>query len=64
MRLRKRLGDFLHSDGVEFSADNTDDEGFIYMESGEDKARVYYSKPEARKQNISTAPGENGKYPR
>ena len=39
------LGDYLYTDGVEFSADNTDDEGFIYMESGEDRATIYYSKP-------------------
>ena len=57
------LGDSLYADGVEFSADNTDDEGFIYMESGEDKATIYYSKPEAHGHNISKTPGENGKYP-
>ena len=57
------LGDFLGADGVEFSADNTDDEGFIYMESGEDRATIYYSKPEAHRHNISTSPGENGGYP-
>ncbi|MBP5473083.1 MAG: hypothetical protein J6Y12_10455, partial [Lachnospiraceae bacterium] len=53
----------LYTDGVEFSADNTDDEGFIYMESGEDRATIYYSKPEAHGHNISKTPGENGKYP-
>lgn len=57
------LGDYLYTDGVEFSADNTDDEGFIYMESGEDRATIYYSKPEAHGHNISKTPGENGKYP-
>ena len=57
------LGDYLYTDGVEFSADNTDDEGFIYMESGEDRATIYYSKPEAHRHNISKTPGENGKYP-
>lgn len=57
------LGDFLGADGVEFSADNADDEGFIYMESGEDKATIYYSKPEAHRHNISASSGENGNYP-
>ena len=57
------LGDYLYAYGVEFSADNTDDEGFIYMESGEDRATIYYSKPEAHRHNISKTPGENGKYP-
>ena len=57
------LGDYLYTDGVEFSADNTDDEGFIYMESGEDRATIYYSKPEAHRHNISSSSGENGNYP-
>ena len=57
------LGDSLYAEGVEFSADNADDEGFIYMESGEDRATIYYSKPEAHRHNISETPGENGKYP-
>ena len=57
------LGDYLYTDGVEFSADNTDDEGFIYMESGEDRATIYYSKPEAHRHNISTSTGENGSLP-
>lgn len=57
------LGESLYAEGVEFSADNTDDEGFIYMESGEDKATIYYSKPEAHRHNISSSSGENGNYP-
>ena len=57
------LGDSLYADGVEFSADNADDEGFIYMESGEETATVYYSKSESHRHNISTSPGENGGYP-
>lgn len=57
------LGDSLYADGVELSADNADDEGFIYMESGEDKATIYYSKPEAHRHNISSSSGENGNYP-
>ena len=57
------LGDFLGADGVEFSADNCDNEGFIYMESGEETATVYYSKPESHRHNISTSTGENGSLP-
>ncbi len=47
------LGDYLHADGVEFSADNADDEGFIYMEDGANSATIYYSKPDAHRHNIS-----------
>ncbi len=57
------LGDYLSAEGNEFSADNADDEGFIYLGSGDEKATVYYSKPDAHRHNISDASDVTGMYP-
>jgi hypothetical protein len=57
------LGDYLKTEGVEFSADNVDDEGFIYLNDGENSMTVYYSDPDAHKHNISTAEDNGGNLP-
>ncbi len=57
------LGNSLSAGGTEFSADNADDEGFIYLGSGDEKVTVYYAKPDAHRHNISSASDAGSGYP-
>ncbi|MCR5054676.1 MAG: hypothetical protein K6A69_07530 [Lachnospiraceae bacterium] len=57
------IGESLNAEGIEFSADNVDEEGFIHLSSGDEKATVYYSKPEAHQHNMSTGSAGSGDLP-
>ena len=57
------LGNALYAEGLQFSADNADNEGYVYLSFEDEKATIYYSKPEAHKHNITTGSGANEKYP-
>ncbi|MBR5336431.1 MAG: hypothetical protein IK152_00410 [Lachnospiraceae bacterium] len=64
-------GNELHGQGMEFSADNADSEGYLKFERDDRKVTVYYSKPEAHAHNITrggttdgNASGATGELPK